>query len=56
MKHLIVEIKVCDEVTGLVEQHFVETYGDNLGYEVERMFDRLGRRFARVMDPYMESE
>ena len=53
-KLLIVQITIADEDSLRVEEQFVQTYTGSYGYEVESMFDRLGKLVAVKMDPYAE--
>jgi len=47
---IIVRVETYDEA-GVLKETVVDTYGDNLGFEVARMFYDLGLRFARQVDP-----
>jgi len=53
-KYIIIEVKVYDSETKLVEQHVIDTYdsGHCYGYEIERHFESLGERFAKQLDPH----
>jgi hypothetical protein len=51
-KMLLVEITIFDDETGEVETRAIKTYQGNYGYEVRNFFERLGERFAKLIDPY----
>jgi len=54
-KAILIDITVYDDETGEVFNRHVETYTGSYGYEVESMFDRLGRKFAPIADPYSKA-
>ena len=40
-----------ESTNAVVSQH-VHTYTGSYGYEVEQMFEKLGERYAKIVDPY----
>ena len=51
-KAIIVQVTVYNKETGVVEQQVVNVYDGSYGYEVERMFERLGESFGKVIEPH----
>lgn len=50
-KAILIQVTVFDEETGAAELTVVKTYEGSYGYEVRRMFERLGEKFSRLIDP-----
>ena len=54
-KALLIQVTVyegddTDRSNSVTEQH-VHVYDGSYGYEVSSLFDKLGRRYASVVDP-----
>lgn len=47
---MLVEVKIYDDDTGEVEKSYIEIYTGNLGWEVEHIFNKVGFKFAKIMD------
>lgn len=53
-KALLIQVTVYDDETREVGQQFVRHYEGSYGYEVEKVFDVLGQKVAKVIDPDYE--
>jgi hypothetical protein len=51
---LIVRVTLLDDATNKVVEEFMQIYDAHnpLGYEIARMFEKMGERFAKELDPY----
>lgn len=48
---LFIQVTIYDDETGEVERVLADHYGDNLGYEVSRLFDQMGEKVRKIVDP-----
>jgi len=48
---VLIEITIFDEVTDEVISKILRTYDGSYGYEVERTFEQLGEKVAKIIDP-----
>lgn len=51
---VLVQVTICDTGTGEVEQVFIETTDSQYKWDIERVFERLGERVAKLIDPNSE--
>ena len=49
-KYLILQVTIIEEGTGEVVKQIIEPCQTNYGYEVTRLFDRVGEAMAHLID------
>jgi len=50
-KSLILEVTIFDNETGEVLKKIIKSCETSYGYDVERLFSRIGEEMATVVDP-----
>lgn len=53
-KDVLIQVTIYDDETGAVYEQYIDNYSGEYGYEVARIFDHLGQKIAKKIDPSYE--
>jgi len=54
-KSILIQVIVIDQATNLQITREIQIYDSDIGWELERLFTRLGEKYAKEIDPAFES-
>jgi hypothetical protein len=49
---IIIQVTIFDTTTNEITKQIIDHYGSSYGYEIERHFERLGTKVAKIIDPH----